>query len=219
MGSGPAPELVIRLGSHSEKEYVLKLASFFDGMIVGANLFEAPPGATASLLVKLRAKEKKVYVDPMTYVYGPYVDPGTGRTRTDLDWIKSDQTRKNDRGAKILVRDFKRSYRKLATELGEPIAGAVGRSRAIEPNMLKDEATRESFCLAVARYQLERIGREFTEDEELKNYIGDEPMPAVVFAPYFYVEPSRSDEWLVTNLELMSATSKLGLTIPTHAIL
>ena len=68
------PELVIRLGSHAEKEYVLKLARFLDGVIVGANLFEVTPGATASLLLKIGGEDTSLYVDPMTYAYGAYVD-------------------------------------------------------------------------------------------------------------------------------------------------
>ena len=49
--------------------------------------------APASLLVKLcnEAKGVPYVIDPMTYAFGSYVDPETGQSRTDLDWIKSDQ--------------------------------------------------------------------------------------------------------------------------------
>lgn len=95
------PSIIIRLGSHSEKSYVEKMAKQLDGVIVGANLVEATPGATASLLGKKLGIP--YYIDPMTYAYG-----------CDLGWIKSLQGKT---GKKRI--HFKRSYKKLAEELGE----------------------------------------------------------------------------------------------------
>lgn len=88
-----SPEVHLRIGSHAEKEYIEKMLKRFDGLTVGANLVEATPGATASLLVKLcnEAKGVPYLLDPMTYAFGEYVDPASGQSRTDLDWIKSDQ--------------------------------------------------------------------------------------------------------------------------------
>jgi hypothetical protein len=85
------PAVILRLGSHAEKGYFLKTVKFWNGLIVGANLLEAAPGATSSLILKFSGKNnnKPYYVDPMTYAFGSYVENGV--TRTDLDWIKSDQ--------------------------------------------------------------------------------------------------------------------------------
>ena len=126
----PPPHVVIRLGSHAEKEYVIKLDRFLDGIIVGANLFEATPGATASLLLRLGSRNTHLYVDPMTYAFGAYLDPSIGNIRTDLDWIKSDQIRKL-KGAKTTIRDIKRSYRRLSENLGAPLTSAVSRCEAV----------------------------------------------------------------------------------------
>ena len=41
------PSVILRLGSHAEKDYFLKTVEYWDGLIVGANLLEAAPGATA----------------------------------------------------------------------------------------------------------------------------------------------------------------------------
>lgn len=113
------PRVILRLGSHSEKEYVEKTIKQFDGVMVGANLLQATPGATASLLFKLNKQARRpYYVDPMTYAFGAYVDPETGRVRTDLDWIKSDQKVRGKKGH--IKRDFKSSYRKLADAFGVP---------------------------------------------------------------------------------------------------
>src|SRR5580704_18128550 len=100
--------------------------------MVGANLLQATPGATASLLFKLNKQAGcPYYVDPMTYAFGAYVDPDTGRVRSDLDWIKSDKKVKGQTGK--FVRDFKSSYSKLAESFGLPFLAAVNLSRAIDP--------------------------------------------------------------------------------------
>ena len=66
------------MGSHSEKEYIEKTLKQFDGVMVGANLLQISPGATASLLLKLhKACKRPYYVDPMTYAFGAYFDPET----------------------------------------------------------------------------------------------------------------------------------------------
>ena len=213
------PELIIRLGSHAEKEYVLKLARFLDGVIVGANLFEVTPGATASLLLTVGRQDTSLYVDPMTYAYGAYVDPATNTLRMDLDWIKSDQIHKDKKGRKKEVRNLKRSYTKLAVSIGAPLDQAVKNSKALTSDVLDKEGARVSFCTSVADYQLNRIAQEFKKDEELKHFLKDLPKPSVVFAPYFYVEPTHPDEWIALNLKLMTTTAKLKLDVPIHGIL
>ena len=210
-------EIVIRIGSHAEKEYIIKLAPYFDGLIVGANLFEATPGATSSLMLAVGAKDTHLYIDPMTYTFGAFSDSKTGILRTDLDWIKSDQSRKID-GKKCIIRDFKRSYKKLANALGEPVLGALTAGVAINPDSFADERTRISFCRRVADYQINRIRLEFENDEELSNYISEVPDPTAIFAPYFYIEPTHTDAWLNTNIELMKSTVSQNPKIPVHWI-
>jgi hypothetical protein len=214
-----APEVVVRIGSHAEKDYILKLARYFDGLIVGANLFEATPAATASLLYAVKAKDTKVYLDPMTYAFGAYVDPKTKFVRTDLDWIKSEQAVKDNKGKKKTVRDFKRSYRQLSEAIGSPLTGAVDEGRAILPETMVSKREKSEFCRRTSEYQLNRIGSEFEKDEQLKQFLQFAPKPAATFAPYFYVEPTYTSEWLKFNLELMRISAELKLGHPTHGIL
>ena len=210
---------MIRLGSHAEKQYILKLANFLDGIIVGANLFEATPGATASLLLMVGSKDTELYVDPMTYAYGAYIDPASKLVREDLDWIKSDQTRKDKRGKPRRVRDFKRSYKALAGRLGPPIHQAIQTSVAVTPAAFGDDSVIAAFCSSVAQYQLLRMSEELEKDEELGGYLDDAPRPKAVFAPYFYVEPTHSEDWLETNLRLMETAAALDVAVPVHGIL
>ena len=214
------PQVVIRLGSHAEKEYIVKLDRLLDGLIVGANLFEATPGATASLLLRVGAKRTKLYVDPMTYAYGAYVDPRTGVVRRDLDWIKSDQSRRGSAGRKgVVVRDFKRSYRNLAERLGAPVVHSVQEGNAVTPDALRDQRARMAFCASVVQYQVGRMKQELEDDEELSDHLEDAPRPAAVLAPYFYIEPSSTADWLDANLDLMRATAALDVGTPVHGVL
>ena len=55
------PQVLLRLGSHAEKDYFLKTLHLWNGLIVGANLLESTPGATSSLVVRF-AGEKNGYI-------------------------------------------------------------------------------------------------------------------------------------------------------------
>ena len=210
-----APAVIIRMGTHAEKEYLEKTLNFFDGLILGANLVEATPGATASLLVKFGGKKgnRPFYIDPMTYAFSPYVDEG-GKVRSDLDWIKSEQKRNGK-----TVRDFKRSYRGLATALGKPFQTAISRQSAVTRADFSTDAGIRECCQAVVEYQLERIAGEFASDSELKPFADRIPRPSAVFAPYFYCEPHNAVRWLDLGLQLAKATADLKPKVPVHAVI
>ncbi len=212
------PKIVIRMGSHSEKEYFEKTIHFMDGLIIGANLVEATPGATASLLVKFGGQNLgcPFYLDPMTYTFGNYVDPGSGAIRTDLDWIKSDQISKS---SKKTSREFKRSYKKLGEALGDPFLAALQRGKAISSADFSDDAKCRQCCKAVADYQINRIRQEFVADPEYSSIADSIPTPAAVFAPYFYIEPNAWKQWSDLVFRLAKTTSEVGLTLPVHAVI
>jgi hypothetical protein len=213
------PEVVIRLGSHAEKEYVLKLAPFLDGVIIGANLLESTPGASGSLLLSISGKKVKFFIDPMTYAYGAYQDPTTQTVRTDLEWIKSDQIQKDGKGKKHNAREIKSSYRALAERIGPPLSDAVAAGVAVSPDRFMGEKEQDKFCKNIAEYQLSRVAQVFEEDPELRPFIQHVPQPGLVFAPYFYVEPNRTEEWLSLNLSLMQKTASLGLSASVHGVI
>jgi len=203
------------MGTHAEKEYLLKLTPFLDGVIVGANLIEATPGATASLLVKLSGKkaDKPYFIDPMTYAFGPYLDRDTDRRRLDLDWIKSPQKIKGK-----TVRATKRSYKKLAEQFGGPFELAISKGAAITPSVFSDATILQKTCRSVVDYQLQRIATEFRNDPEFANYAELVPGPEAVFTPYFYIEPKRGAEGLDLVMKLADATVKLETDQVVHSI-
>lgn len=206
------PRVIIRMGTHAEKDYLEKTIRFFDGLILGANLVEATPGATASLMLRFCGARRGLpyYIDPMTYAFGQYVDEN-GNVRDDLDWIKSEQKR----GGKI-VKDFKRSYKGLADAMKGCFEKAIRTGKSVHPSDFEGESLDEC-CRAVTSYQFDRIAEEFATVDELK--VSEMiPRPAAVFAPYFYIEQSNADEWLAFNLKLAKATALVEDRAPVHAV-
>lgn len=218
------PSVILRLGSHAEKDYFEKVIRFIDGYIIAANLVESTPAATASLVFRFSGKRRDTpyLLDPMTYAFGAYHDPENGSIRHDLDWIKSDQKRKKE-----IVRDFKRSYKSLGKAFGGPFAKAVSDPQnaraAISPSDLGDPSVISDVCKAVVRYQLERIREVYAE--ETKDDTGAAqiarsfPPPQAILAPYFYIEPTEEQAWLDVNLSLMRATASIDSGLPVHGVL
>jgi len=194
------PKVIIRMGSHAEKDYIEKTARYLDGIMVGANLFEATPGATASLLGK--KLNRPYYVDPMTYVYG-----------CDLDWIKSLKDKTGKKGMR-----FKRSYKKLAEKLGDPFTRALSKNSRVTPKDFVDENKTEECCRSVVEYQFERIKEEFDKDPDYKQYANDIMKPASVYAPYFYIEPRNVNVWVDLVLLLAKVTASVEYGVAIHAV-
>lgn len=211
------PAVILRMGSHSEKEYIEKTLKQFDGVMVGANLLQISPGATASLLLKLhRTTGRPYFVDPMTYAFGSYFDPETGRVRNDLDWIKSNQKVPGKKG--LTERRFKGSYRKLADSFGEPFSTALDRGRAIsQPDFSSDKVV-DAACAAAIEFQEERLRKVFMDDPQTITYANDLPKPRAVFAPYFYIEPTQIKHWIELNRRLAVAATKQRKEVPVHVV-
>ena len=219
MGSAE-PAVILRLGSHAEKEYFLKTVQFWDGLIVGANLLEAAPGATASLILKFAGEKHKIpyYIDPMTYAFGTHVENGV--TRTDLDWIKSDQKVKAPPGGgppkKQPERRFKRSYRNLAQEFKGPVLAALQNDTGIAT--LNHDKIKQ-LCEAVVQYQASRVRREFEVDPEYKDEAHRIPLPAAILAPYFFIDPIQAKVGFSLFSQCATSAVKVGSDIPIHAVL
>lgn len=214
----PTPQVILRIGSHAEKEYFEKLAKSLDAIFFGGNLLEITPAATSSLLLNLRAKrggaQLPFYLDPMTYGFGPYIDPETGRQRMDMDALKSDQA--EVRGSKKKVRRIKESYRSLAVEFGGSFESAVNTSAAVDPFIL-NPTQRDAMCESVVRYQLNRIPDILRGDDFLKEH-ADGCAPAAVFAPYFYIDQKWADDGITTAVDLCRRTAAMKPAVPVQAI-
>lgn len=211
------PSVILRLGSHAEKDYFLKTIKLWNGLIVGANLLESAPGATSSLIFKFAGDKNNVpyYVDPMTYAFGAYVERGATKPRTDLDWIKSEQ---KDRKTKQVQKLYKRSYRALAHALGGPILSAIQNDLAISPGQLRASDIK-TLCESTLHYQLQRVRSEFQLDPDFARLADKIPPPAAIFAPYFYIDPTDADAGLALLGDLASTSAGLTTERPVHAVL
>ena len=212
------PKVILRLGSHAEKDYFLKTIALWDGLIVGANLLESAPGATSSLIFKFAGNKNKTpyYIDPMTYAFGTYTERGASEQRSDLDWIKSEQ---KNRKTKAIERSFKRSYRALAEALGGAVQHALEVEKGISTDLVDRQDEIDQLCDAVIQYQQSRVKREFELDSEYRDVASLIPNPAAVFAPYFYIDPARSDEGLALFSACAESTVSLKPVEPVHVVL
>jgi hypothetical protein len=212
------PKVVLRIGSHAEKAYFEKSAKSLDGLMFGGNLLEITPAATSSLIFALKTKRGGMalpfYLDPMTYCFGRYIDPQTGKKRIDLEALKSERLEK--RGSKKKIKIVKESYTALADKLGSVFQAAVAASNAIDTSIIAP-ANRDKLCQGVIDYQLKRIEEILCEDELMKQFAG-KGKPAAVFAPYFFVHDKWADEGLKTAIDLATRTAALRPAAPVHAV-
>src|SRR5438093_6450539 len=136
MPDTPRSQVFLRLGSHSEKQYVIKTFCLFHGVLVGANLLESTPGATVSFALTVIGQKKAFAIDPMTYTFG-----------MNLDYIKS-ETIDRTKGKKTTKFRLKNSFVKLAKEFGNPVSDAVEKDRPVKPNDFDGDTT-AAFCESI----------------------------------------------------------------------
>lgn len=201
-------ELIVRLGSHAEKDYLLKTMGLFSGAIVGANLLESTPGATVSLAWKFDKQNKKFLIDPMTYVFA-----------IDLDFISSETT---DRSTGRTKKGLKRSFKQICGKLGDPFESAViTRRRSITPGDLSNGTVIDEMCAAVLGYQMRRM-REICENDPQLEEFSDRAAPSAVFSPYFYIpaeSPTVSRQWEDVCVRIIDSFGTLESIVPKHAVL
>ena len=160
--------------------------------------------------------ELPYYIDPMTYVYGEYANQATGEVYDDLKWLKSERKVKGTKKKALMM---KPSYVDLGDRYKSVIGRAVAAEKAVAHEDLLTQEERLALAKAVVEYQRDRVRKVFIEDEGFPEAASDIPMPAAVFAPYFYCDPTASLSWLSRNIELATAAAPLGGDVPVHAIL
>jgi hypothetical protein len=172
---------LLRLGTHAEQDYVLRGRSFFDAIVLNANLVEGSKSAIAVLVTRL---QKPYFIDPVTYAFA--LDPrllrsaGPGNPRP------------------------KRSFSALAAAYGlDP--GFVG-VRPVTSDWFADDGAVEDFAAHVIDYQRTAIGNALADDAAfLTSELSDRAKwvgPHATLAPYF-VEDFR-DGWRNVNVRSLS---------------
>jgi hypothetical protein len=205
------PHVYLRIGSHAEKEYFQKLGGFFDGILIGGNLMESAPWASAGLLTGLPRK-RPFLIDPMTYAFGAFTD-ADGHLQSNLNWLCS-----VDKKKKKL--QLKRSYNLLSKALGEPFISACQRRRALGPSDFVDDAILVSTCQSVMMYQYQRMEKVYAEDPAYKDFAGAVQKPEAIFAPYLFIDRSNVSDLcsLAVRFAKASAAARIEGT-KVHSIL
>lgn len=204
----PDSEVLIRLGSHAEKDYLLKTANLFAGTIVGANLLEMTPGATVSLAWKFASMDRQFAIDPLTYIFA-----------LDQDYISSE---KKDKKNDIVTREMKKSFQRLCTAFGGPFEkSALKQGKSLVPADFSTPKTIISLAECVLDYQLSRMKSICEADPQLKDF-ADQAIPSFVFSPYFYIPADNealSVEWEKLSINAIKAFGKLDSPVPKHAVI
>ncbi len=172
-------EQVLRLGTHAEAEFLRKLPSTFDCLMMNCNLVAATPAASAALVFGL---EKPYFLDPFTHAFAlPH------RFLT---------SKSKDRDAAVRP---KSSFRKLAERyFGN--ADFVGRS-SLKPTDIDPAALAKS----VLDYQETWYFGATEGDEAIRSSAAMKPTLRI--APYFILGPNQ--EFLAANIECVAAALAL----------
>lgn len=179
---------IIRIGTHAEKDYLLLARSWYDEVMLNANLVEGTGAATAVFVQRLAEFGKGYTIDPYNFVFA--FDPEVISSR-------------NVRGETRLKRTFRKLrdiYRVSDITTNDRLTtGSFGPSAI------------ELFSRAVAEYQASKIEGAIAESAQfLELDPGDVDLPPRrILAPYFAL--SGELEWLDVNVQLAESTSRLGL--------
>jgi hypothetical protein len=205
----PPSKLYVRLGSHAEKDYLLKTAKLFSGVILGANLVESTPGASVSLAWRYMGNLGREFaIDPITYVFG-----------LDLSYITSETNDKTSsvKGAKKT--GLKKSFVSLAKQLGGIVEETVlNQGRSLRSTDFSSQNSITELCESVLRYQRDRM-RVFCEvDPQLSEVADVCREPSFYLSPYFYVEGSKSG-WSDVTRSLITTFGTLESSVPRYGVL
>jgi len=175
---------VIRLGTHAEKDYLLRAYDWFDEVAINANLVEAAASSLGIFLTELRQKDKGYFIDPVTYAFALAPDYLMRKT-----------------GEEVSKTNLKRTFRGLSSNYGTIIGQYAGVNPLI-PDYLSSEAAQDELCRCVLNYQIDKINQALNENA---NFLLDEteiePLrPTKYIGPYFHL--SGDMEWLPINIAL-----------------
>lgn len=179
---------VIRLGTHAEKDYLLRATDWYGELLINANLLEGTASSTSYFAFDLARRNRPFFVDPVTYAFA-----------LDESYIKSQDVRGEWR--------FKRTFLSLAKRYGLADESSDQIHRLDAQTLSKDDAFRRSFCQSVLRYQHAKIRETLEEDAD---FIADEipdMAPARLIAPYFFLS---DHEWISLGANLVQVSSEIA---------
>ena len=198
----PRPELFLRMGSHAEKQYVVKTIKLFEGLLVGSNLLESTPGATVSLALSIMGKLKRQFViNPITYVFG-----------MDLAYIQSETIERKGAGKGKRESRSQEVLRQTRPAIwADDQICVVDKQRPVRPGDFDDKGMGD-LAEATHAYQTNRMRQIWESDPQFADFARDLSTPSFTFAPYFYTaygESAAWGDWHKLNIGLAAKYSSL----------
>ena len=183
----------VRYGIAADQKYMLGVfLPTYDQLVVNGNMLAHMKSALSQLITQ--QVRKPFVIDPQTHAFAH-----------DRDYLLS--TSKGSAGK------VKRSWAKLITAFGPLIERVVSdEKRPLDPSDLDDGDLRKEFVEKVLLFQRDSVTRELEEGEDkeylefLKEETGVDPFlqpPAVLIAPYFFIDGPLASAWARWNVKLI----------------
>lgn len=187
----------LRLGTHAEKDYLVKLRGKFDGLVLNANLVES---TSSSLAIFAQSLAKPYLIDPITYSFALNPRLLLSQPRQGPQQLRS-------------------TFASLAARYRVPEGIAGGRPLTPTDFALVDQI--EEFVQAVLIYQRDRLYEALEQDAAFLIAADVDPAliprPSTLLAPYFAEE--REDDWLDFNVRALRFARELAMPVAISGVL
>ncbi|MGJ3241511.1 MAG: hypothetical protein ACFE0O_00930 [Opitutales bacterium] len=189
----------VRYGTAGDQKYLVgEFKETYDQLVVNGNMVAHMPSALSHFITQ--SAQKPFVIDPQTHAFAH-----------DLTHLQS--TSKSSEG------EVKRSWKKLLSFYGPEVNRIIlEEERPLDPEDFAEESAREAFAQHVLEFQNNAITKELKEGEDreylefLQQETGIDPFikpPAILIAPYFYIDGPLYEDWLKLNLSLIDHSRKL----------
>lgn len=193
---------IMRLGTHSEKKYFKEFKTYYDALIINANMVAH---TTNSMSTFLGCELSKPFIiDPQTYAFQSY------------GHLLQQNKSKNS------VVTLKKSFMTLIENYGTLIQNIIcEQKRSLKSSDFEldtSDSILRDFCSNVLKYQSETILQETSTNSEYSEYINYEIedskntlelKPIFLIAPYFYMTENTYNNWIDININSINISKTI----------
>jgi hypothetical protein len=94
----------------------------------------------------------------------------------------------------------------------------LDRSGAVRASDFATAGTLDATCKTILDYQAQKIRKVFSDDPEAVGFASEIPLPGAIFAPYFYIEESKAEQWIDLNERFALSPSITRQDCPVHLV-
>jgi hypothetical protein len=183
----------VRYGIAADQKYLLgDFLETYDQLVINGNMLAYMKSSLSQFVTQ--QVQKPFVIDPQTHAFAH-----------DLGHLRS--------SSKGSAGQIKRSWGKLIDAYGTLVSEAIqNQERPLDPSDFDDEPARHKFVENVLLFQRDTVAIELEEGEDrdylefLKEETGVDPFvqpPALLIAPYFFVDGPLAGEWVTRNIQLI----------------